>query len=80
MTQYVVVDEHTLGYHLPLTPNHIGVLAAKTGGHHWMRGPMTIVPGSTVIRPATLEDFDAFRVMPPFDFTPRSRDLQAPAW
>lgn len=66
-TRYVVMDEHTLGYLIPQTPDCIGVLAGSVlrGGHDPMQGTAPIATGRTVLRQATRADFDFFRVAPP---------------
>lgn len=67
--EYIVINENTLGYFQ--TPNckqigFYGVLsqAILLGGKHWMDGPCFTSPLDT-IRPATLQDFDTFRLNPP---------------
>lgn len=67
---YVVLDEHTLGYLLEASSQLMGVLAgsALRGGHDWKNGPVPITPGDPRIRPATLADFETFRVVPPPGF------------
>lgn len=65
-TNYVVMNENTLGYISSLDPQHMGVLhgSALRGGHDWMNGDVHISQ-SDVIRPATLVDFKSYRVAPP---------------
>ncbi len=65
--KYVVLNENTLGYLNEVTPNTMGVLASSVirGGHLWIDGPVTIVPTVDKLRPATLEDFDAYRIAVP---------------
>jgi hypothetical protein len=71
-TRYVVVDEHTLGY-IQEGQTNIGILAAsilRGASHTWKDGPLPmpieaeLAAGLVTIRPATLEDFNAFRVCP----------------
>lgn len=59
---YVVMDENTLAYLNP-DSQFAGVLAGKPqlGGHGPMDGPCVI---SENIRPATLADFEFYRVSP----------------
>lgn len=63
--KYVVLDEHTLCYRLDSGPKTLGVLHGSVlrGGHDWKNGPVTFVHESQ-LRPATLEDFDFYRVSP----------------
>lgn len=65
--KYVVKDENTLGYLQAGSPS-MGVLRGSVlkGGHDWMNGPLSIEGAS--IRPATKEDFEAYRVALPPDF------------
>lgn len=65
-TSYVVKDEHTLGYILNAQPAVMGVLASNKRGHHPNGGPVAVF--CSAIRPATVEDFETFRVMPPPQF------------
>lgn len=60
---YVVKDEHTLGYIFDVQPALMGVLSSKKNGHHPNGGPVSIFGAE--IRPATVEDFAAFRVAVP---------------
>lgn len=61
---YYVLNENTLCYSQVGTAL-LGVLADKPqlGGHDWKNGPV-VAGGSDKIRPATLEDFEWFRVSP----------------
>jgi hypothetical protein len=65
MTTYHVLNESTLVYADPRQPGVLGVLAGKpqSGGHDWRDGPITATPSDT-LRPATLADFDFYRVDP----------------
>lgn len=67
-TQYVVMNEHTLGYIQGESPNMMGVLHGSVlkGGHDWKNGPVSTF--GTSLRPATLADFEENRVLPPSDF------------
>jgi hypothetical protein len=70
-TSYVVMNDNTLGFINPtLLPGQMGVLHGSVlkGGHNWLNGPVLIAP-SDVLRPATLDDFKTFRVVPPPGFT-----------
>ena len=60
---YYVEGEHTLLGKHPMEPAHI-ILAGKPqlGGRNWMDG--TCYPDPAKLRPATVEDFHAFRVDP----------------
>lgn len=62
--RYVVKDEHTLGYMIGDTDS-MGVLAGSVvrGGHNWINGSVSVF--GSVIRDATLADFEAYRVCPP---------------
>lgn len=66
MTRYVVHGENALGYVNDRVPWLMGVLAGCvwSGGPDPKNGPIAIT-GPT--RPATLSDFERFRVMPPLD-------------
>lgn len=63
MTAYIVHNENALGYIEPQRPGWFGVLQGDIfrGGPDWKNGP-TIITGPT--RPATLADFERFRVCP----------------
>jgi hypothetical protein len=71
MTKYLVGDEHTLVYQQEGT-NRLGVLhgsilrGSPYGGP--LQGPVPAFMFK-VLRPATLQDFEDYRVMPPKDFT-----------
>lgn len=62
-TTYHVEGGHTLLYRQPGDPMH-GILAGKPqlGGRDWMDG--VCIPDPADLRPATLDDFDFFRVRP----------------
>jgi hypothetical protein len=64
--RYVVKDGHTLGYIFDAQPELMGVLSSNKDGHHHNGGPVSIF-GSN-ITPATVEDFETFRVALPPDF------------
>lgn len=66
--RYVVKDEHTLGYLIESSPTMMGVLASLKSGHNPMYGPVSILPGATELRSATVKDFEVFRVAVPPDF------------
>lgn len=65
-TQYIVLNENTLGYITDLQPTLMGVLAGKPqhGGHDPKNGPVPIGPTDDV-RAANIADFDHFRVEVP---------------
>jgi hypothetical protein len=68
--RYVVLDENTLGYINSEQPDVLGVLAAsilRGAVHSWLDGPVAILQTKN-IRPATVADFNAFRVAVPPDF------------
>lgn len=46
-------------------PRALAILASKPqlGGHDWINGPVSVGPAD-MLRPATLDDFDFFRVDP----------------
>lgn len=62
---HYVLNGHTLGYIYDEHPNTFGVLHGSVllGGHDWRNGPVTITDTDQLV-PATLEDFDKFRVCP----------------
>lgn len=62
-SKYVVLGEHTLCYRIPQAPLTLGVLAGSVirGGHNPLNGPVSILPNEKM-RPATIEDFEFFRV------------------
>ncbi|OSO51462.1 hypothetical protein BV363_03017 [Pseudomonas syringae pv. actinidiae] len=64
MTSYHVLNENTLCY-LQDGAGLYGVLAGKPqhGGHDWINGPV-VVSSLDKLRPATLEDFNFYRVCP----------------
>lgn len=65
-TKYIVVNENCLGYADDLTvPFQMGVLQGSIarGGPDWRNGPVYVTSSDTV-RPATLKDFDDYRVSP----------------
>lgn len=63
--QYYVKDGHTLGYIDDRQPHSFAVLAGKPqlGGHDSLRSPVQ-VSRLDALRPATLADFELFRVSP----------------
>lgn len=61
-TQYVVLNEHTLGYIYSAQPGWMGVLAGNIWKDGYSHGAVPLLPGHDQIRPATVADFDAFRV------------------
>ncbi len=63
MEKYIVVNENTLGYRI--SNGEIGVLHGSVirGGRNWMNGPFLLSPNDKV-RPATLADFESYRVCP----------------
>ena len=66
---YVVVNENTLGYIQPERPSWFNVLHGSVfkGGRNWKNGAVPLSPNDQV-RPATLEDFDEYRVISPPGF------------
>ena len=65
-TKYLVVNENCLGYADDLTrPFLLGVLQGSVarGGPDWKNGPVFVTEQDTV-RPATLQDFEDYRVSP----------------
>lgn len=64
MSRYHVLNEHTLCYAIEGSPL-LGVLAGKVvrGGYDCKNGPISPVP-SDVLRQATVEDFNDYRVSP----------------
>ena len=75
-TTYFIVDEHTLAYHregMRSEPSlmEVGILHASVlRGSTWnkMDGWIIINPSSYNLRPATLKDFEDYRVVPPEGF------------
>lgn len=67
LVKYVVKDENTLGYLIEGSP-FMGVLHGSVlkGGHDWKNGPVSLF--GAVTRPATEDDFKAYRVALPCDF------------
>jgi len=67
MTEYVIIDENTLGY--VATPSMFGVLHGSVlrGGHNWRNGPV-FAQQTKSVRPATAKDFDDYLVEIPNDF------------
>lgn len=63
-TQYLVWNENTLCYSEE-NSTMLGVLAGKaqTGGRDWINGPFIPAPTDS-LRPATVKDFEYFRVHP----------------
>lgn len=66
MTEYLVLNEHTLIYRRPEFGALAGVLQGDifAGGHDWKNGTCAPLPGIDQLRPATLADFERFRVCP----------------
>ena len=64
-SKYYVLNGHTFGHINPLYPKIFGVLQGDIfkNGHDWKNGPVTIVP-SDKLEPATLANFERFRVCP----------------
>lgn len=63
--RYVVVNENTLGYIYDVQPDSLNVLAGSVikGGRSPLNGP-TFIGANDQVRPATLADFETFRVHP----------------
>ena len=63
-TRYIVVDDHTLGYETDRQPGWFAPLAGDihARGLDWKNGPTVLFGRAT--RPATVEDFERFRVSP----------------
>lgn len=76
--EYVVCNENTLCYRLP-GDLMLGILAGKLlqGGRPWQQGTFAVGAGD-VVRPATLEDFHAFRVCPRGHLSPVDEKAAAP--
>lgn len=61
---YYVLDEHTLGYIDSRQPDVFGILhgsVLRGSPYDWRYGFTILAPGAK-LRPATLDDFDAFNV------------------
>ena len=69
--KYFVKDENTLGIIYEHSPRLLQVLHGSTikGGHDWKNGPVSISEDRREVRPATREDFEAYRIAIPPDFT-----------
>lgn len=65
-TTYHVKGDHTLGYVNPAQPGLFWPLGRSVSGHAWQDGS---VPADD-LRPATLADFERFRVQPPPGWEP----------
>lgn len=69
---YVVFSEHTLGYMYDEQPNQVWILASSVirgAVQSWKDGSTMALPNDPRLRPATLKDFDTYRVVPPPNFT-----------
>jgi len=69
-SQYVVMNEHTLGYIQPQLPKLMGVLhgsVLRGSPHDWRNGPVWLAD-SAKLRPATRQDFADYCVQLPPDF------------
>ena len=66
VSSYYVLNGHTLGYIQHHQPGIFGVLHGNPylGARDWKNGPV-ILMGDEDLVPATLADFDRFRVCPP---------------
>ena len=63
--KFVVINDNIFGYVNPNQPNQAGVLASsiiRGASHTWMDGPYPLPVSGDNVRPATLADFDSFRV------------------
>ena len=68
---YVVLNEHTLGYLIPEIPNTIGILHTsmlRGSPYNNLDGWTNFNPDVDVIRASTTEDFEQYRVQLPPDF------------
>lgn len=68
---YVVQDEHTLGYVRDDMPKYVYILHAsvlKGATNTTQHAAYNMISPDTKLRPATIKDFDEFRVMVPPDF------------
>lgn len=69
MSKYIVQDENLLGYLIPEQPNIVGILATsiiRGSIYSWQDG--TAVNHRDRQRPATVADFESFKVCLPPDF------------
>lgn len=64
-SSYFVLNGHTLGYTREDNPGWFHILHGSVlkGGHDPKRGPTVLAP-TDELKPATLEDFEEFRVSP----------------
>ena len=63
-TKFIVVDEDKFGYVDPRQPNLMCCLASKAGASHSWKDGMYVIPyDSNRVRPATLADFERFRIL-----------------
>ena len=62
---YYVMNGHTFGYVFDEQPEIMGILASKPQlGAEWSEEPKQITSNDK-LKPATLKDFEFFRVQPP---------------
>ncbi len=71
--EYIVVNENTLGYvdfRYPDASLSVGVLRGNVfkGGPDPKNGPIVVLPQVNRVRPATLEDFESYRISVPSSF------------
>lgn len=64
--RYIVKDENTLGYIMPLMPNVLGVLAHKDSNQK-TTGNTVWISKTSQIRDALAEDFERFNVFTPVE-------------
>ena len=77
---YYVYEGNTLGYVNRAQPSVFCPLSANIHGRDWRNGPFHLLPAEVdALSPATLEDFERFRVCPkghiaPLDTSDRDYD------
>lgn len=62
--KFVVIDENNFGYVDHRQPDHAGILnssVVRGATHTWHDGPFYL-PLARVVRPATLADFEVYRI------------------
>lgn len=60
--EYLVMNENCLGYAYAEQPHLFNILASAIGGPHHLSTPIAMDRPAT--RPATLQDFERYRVDP----------------
>ncbi len=62
-TRFFVIDDNKFGFVTARQPNQMSVLGSRASAMRLpLDGPYPILHGVTALRPATMADFDTFRV------------------